>query len=260
MREEMDQAQANEEDFSAAFGTDDQNKPGDEPETDAGEQIKAEDDTQDQHSTGGDSEGSSEGNHDEDPNSQTWEQRYKTLQGKYNAEISRRNEHPPAEDKPATTDDTDELDEAERAMDEDFPEMSRGFAKKAERIAREVEKRIRQDMAPVVEVSQKAVIEEHFKAIRDKHADFDDIVTGNSLASWVTEQPSFVRDRYEQVMARGNAQSVIEMVDAYKKSRGITKPHPTKQSGDDLAVRTRSRASIPAGEPNKDDFSAGFNS
>jgi len=199
----------------------------------------------------------------DDPNSQTWEQRYKTLQGKYNAEINRLKAEiaqlsTPEKDEPKE-DAKDEEEDYERMLEEDYPTLSKGIERKAERVAREIAERIRQELRPVVEVTQETLAQRHFKAIRDAHGDFDEIVSSGALRAWVDDQPSFVKDRYELVMERGDARSVIELLNAFKRSRAVPQKPKHTQPGDDIVVRTRSAPAIPAGQPDTNDFSAGFN-
>lgn len=233
-----------------------------------GEQAKDDaDQAEDATQKGGEPEAAPAKADDDDPDSQTWKQRFLTLQGKYNHEVVEVRRQQQA--KPAPKQDTGkadpadyEADEAERGLDEEYPALSKGMEKKAQRIAGQMLSNLEADLAPIREVTREVARENHFKAIRGAHADFDQIVQGKDLDAWVEEQPSFVRDQYQQVLERGNAQSVVELLTAFKKARGATQQTTTRRNAaqDAMVVHTRSPAAVRGGgEEDKGDFSAGFN-
>lgn len=205
---------------------------------------------------------------DDDPDSQTWKQRFLTLQGKYNhevVEVRRQQQAKPAPKQDTGTADPagEGLDEEERGLDEDYPALAKGIEKKAQRIAGQMLSQREAEMAPIREATQEILRERHFKAIRDVHGDFDQIVKGKDLDAWVEKQPSFVRDQYQQVLERGNAQSVVELLSAFKEARGATQQTNTRRDAaqDAMVVHTRSAIAMRGGgNEDKGDFSAGFNS
>lgn len=212
-------------------------------------------------------------NPDSDPNSATWEQRYKTLQGMFKAEVARevsqqlnnrKADEPPADKAmPADTPEADE-DEDEQALNEamqDFPQLMRavnGLVKK------EVD-RVRAEYAPVVNTVASDARERHFAAIRSAHGDFDEVK--GRLADWVNEQPAYLQPGYKAVLSGGTTEDVIDLVSRYKQQKGVRAPEPTPTQPNDTSrrqaeaaevVRTRGAPLIPRGEPDKDDYDAAF--
>lgn len=264
-----------EDDFSDAFhevveaasdGQAQEEREGQEAEG-QGEQAQGADEQAGNANQQGGEQGEKPANADDDPNSQTWEQRFRTLQGKYNREVvEARRAAKPAESQDtgnADPDGDEELDDIERSMDEDYPTLAKGVEKKAERIARSVLSGLNAELAPIREATRETLRDRHFKAIRDAHADFDDIVKGRDLDSWVDEQPSFVRDQYKSVLERGTANSVVELLSAFKKARGAQQQNTSRRSAanDAMVIHTRSAVAMrDHGGEDKGDFSAGFNS
>ena len=154
----------------------------------------------------------------------------------------------------------------------------------AEQIKRDAQLRHMQDvvysdvtsaLAPIVEEIQRSKVEAHFNAIRQVHSDFDDI--RENVAEWVNEQPEFLRPAFEQVLQKGSAQQVNELIATYKQSTGKTgaapevpassaskgerKPKrnpPSKSAKRALAATPSPKRSDPPSSADPDNFAAAF--
>lgn len=59
----------------------------------------------------------------------------------------------------------------------------------------------------------------HFAAIKAVHPDFEQIVQSEAFSQWAESRPTPSRDYYRQIMDRGTAPQVIEMLTAFKANR-----------------------------------------
>jgi hypothetical protein len=83
------------------------------------------------------------------------------------------------------------------------------------------------ELEPIKATARKLAEHDHFVLIRGEVKDFDAIVAGDALNSFVNEQPSFVRNQYTAVLESGTAVEVIELMNAFKKS-----PHYKPPAGE----------------------------
>jgi hypothetical protein len=131
-------------------------------------------------------------------------------------------------------------------------------------------------LAPIVEHMKQSKVEAHFNAIRQEHADIDDVK--EDLNRWVDEQPEFVRPAFEQVLKTGSAKQVVELLNAYKQATGKTgaapevpassasngagkKPQRTPPSAGAkraLAATPSTKRKDPPRQADPDDFSSAF--
>lgn len=86
----------------------------------------------------------------------------------------------------------------------------------------DLESKIAQDLQPIQEDKAKAATKAHFDFILEKHPDSEEIAASQEFVAWINSQPSFVRDRYEQIAQNGSAEQVVEMLDAYRKVNPAT--------------------------------------
>ncbi|MDX9893861.1 MAG: hypothetical protein RBS34_00345 [Desulfofustis sp.] len=103
---------------------------------------------------------------------------------------------------------------------------------------------------PVIKTAQENVVESHYKAIRDAHADADAIVDSKEFGEWMQKQPSFARDAYVQVLEHGTAGQIVEMFSAFKDATGFGKqssPAPGNKAPVKEQPTPTSLSDIPAG-------------
>ena len=75
-----------------------------------------------------------------------------------------------------------------------------------------------QALAPIADMHRQMQVDAHHKAIQAKHSDVDDIK--DDLIEWVGQQPDFVRPAFEQVLQKGSAEEVNQLIDHYKQATG----------------------------------------
>ena len=61
--------------------------------------------------------------------------------------------------------------------------------------------------------------EERFNAIRSAHPDFDNLRDSGRIVAWIQKQPSSLRDSLLKTYNEGDADSVIDLLDQYKKDK-----------------------------------------
>ena len=97
-------------------------------------------------------------------------------------------------------------------------------------------KQVYADMAPISKAAEQSDEDRHFSAITRAHSDFDTLTKPDAkgvspLKAWIAEQPRILREAYTKVYTDGNAQDVIDLVDAYKQATGKAGGAP--KTGDD---------------------------
>lgn len=76
-------------------------------------------------------------------------------------------------------------------------------------------------VAPIQKMEEDSAERAHFDSIRNKHADFDTIVQGDTLSKWIETKPSFMQAAMNAVLERGISTQVIELLDAYKTDKPV---------------------------------------
>jgi len=115
----------------------------------------------------------------------------------------------------------------------DFTEedLAKGIAelnrRATERIRAELQETIRQELAPLYEKEAKSASKAHYDAILEKHPDAFEIAESAEFAAWRDGLPAFAKPGVEHAMAKGTAQQVIEVFDAFRAASKT--PQPTKQ-------------------------------
>lgn len=100
---------------------------------------------------------------------------------------------------------------------------------------RRYEAKLNAVLEPIQKQREVSATDAHFKAIADKHPDFESIAQSQELAQWIAKQPSFVRNGYEQVIAQGTAEQAIELFDAFKAANGLTNAAPGRPNVAEIA-------------------------
>lgn len=189
-------------------------------------------------------------------------------------EIQQLREQPKKETPPA--DDSVELDNATlEAFVREFPELQAPLAalvrKEAKALVAEeigqfkptVEK-MQKSEADRVAAAQKAVVEEHFRTIRNAHKDFDALIEKGTLREWIDTQPPLFQKAFIQVYESGTAEEVIAMVDHMKSDLDLQSPSTIKTG--DKRDKLRSLMAVRGSAPivpketkaSKDDYDAAW--
>lgn len=157
---------------------------------------------------------------------------------------------------------------------EEFPSLEKPIKAMAMKIAKQVVDTKLKDFEPKLEkidqIEQRTeaqVVKEHWDTIKTAHPDYEEIRDSGKLNEWVELQPSFVKQGLERVMKEGNAEEVVELFDAYKRSTGHgtssstkTKKKQTSKKAQDMAAVDGSSGGPKAGkdEIDEDDFDAAW--
>jgi len=116
----------------------------------------------------------------------------------------------------------------------DFSEeaIAKGIATLVETRVQDALKRVDQivqeKVNPLLAQQAKSAQEAHYEAILSKHPDAVEVAESDQMERWIASKPSFVQDSYREVLARGSAVKVIELLDAYK---GETSTPPVGNAG-----------------------------
>ena len=103
-------------------------------------------------------------------------------------------------------------------------------------VAAQVRAQVAQAMQPMQAKHQQDVVSEHERVIYGAHPNADSIVQSAEFAAWVDSHPTTVRNALWQTFdpqQGGTAVEVVEVLDAYAKASGQSKPStPTSASKD----------------------------
>ena len=195
---------------------------------------------------------------DEDPKKLL--QRYKSLQGMWKSEKTKREEienklkeleeklqNPPSKEKAGEEDSNKkrELTKEEekwvesllesnnkfQEVKEDFPEIAEAFEEAltqtiteySSRQAQQVMEMIQQNITPLLAAQQEKVAKDHFEKIKEAHPDYEDYVDNGELESWIEAQSSTKKKIYKAIYEEGSAEEVIDLFDVFKEDIGIKK-------------------------------------
>jgi hypothetical protein len=168
---------------------------------------------------------------------------------------------------PAPADDPDL-----KSFFEDYPELKAPFNKlvdiRGEQIARKIVQEEIQKLTPqIAEIKskfQETATAEHFGKIAAAHPDYAEVASSPEFDAWVQAQPSFVRDRYQEVVDAGSSEQVIELLSLYKSHRKPASNSPGKQrqmkaaKAAALDAVPSSSGGIPGPGPDPSNFDAGW--
>jgi len=135
----------------------------------------------------------------------------------------------PAEQVPA---ETLEVDDEELFGDFSPTDFKNGvktiIASERDAIRQELRAELEKELAPLKEQRALTAEQAHFAAIEAAHPDVNAIAQSAELAAWIDKQPSFARDRYQDVIAQGTAEQVIEALNTFKAATGKLATAPVK--------------------------------
>jgi hypothetical protein len=108
-------------------------------------------------------------------------------------------------------------------------------AKYAQEIAKMVGKRIinytNQSFAtlidklkPYLEATVKQIEKEHVSSVRERHPDFNSLKENEDVEVWIKEQPKYLQKAMMETFKKGESADVVDLLDSYKKDRGLVKP------------------------------------
>jgi len=87
-----------------------------------------------------------------------------------------------------------------------------------------VTERIYSELAPVAETAGATAEQAHFNRIKEAHQDFDAVKA--KLGPWIESQPPYLAKAMKTVYTSGNADEVIDLIQRYKDTNGMSSPKP----------------------------------
>lgn len=124
--------------------------------------------------------------------------------------------------------DTQATDELLESLREDYPMLADAMQKLVDMKVNEAVASVKRDIEPLQQRAETTALEAHFDAIRKAHENYESIVDSGKLDEWAKALPSYARTGALRVIEEGNAQEVIELLDAYK-SATPAQPTPSKE-------------------------------
>lgn len=124
--------------------------------------------------------------------------------------------------------DTQATDELLESLREDYPMLADAMQKLVDMKVNEAVASVKRAIEPLQQRAETTALEAHFNAIRQAHEDYESLVEGGKLDEWVKALPAYARSGALRVIEEGNAQEVIELLDAFK-SATPADPTPSKE-------------------------------
>lgn len=121
------------------------------------------------------------------------------------------------------------------AMFGDFSEeaIAKGVeALVSQRVSAQVQNMLDAALAPFKQQQQLSAEQQHFAYIGSAHPDYESIPESQEFQAWKDAQPSFIRSAYDDVLNKGNAEQVVELLSLYKSQNNVSPkvdtPAPTQ--------------------------------
>lgn len=101
-----------------------------------------------------------------------------------------------------------------------------------QRVSVQVQAMIDQALAPFKQQQHLTAEQQHFAYIGSAHPDYESIPESQEFQAWKDAQPSFIRSAYEDVLNKGSAEQVVELLSLYKSQNNVSPkvdtPAPTQ--------------------------------
>lgn len=101
-----------------------------------------------------------------------------------------------------------------------------------QRVSEQVQVMIDQAIAPFKQQQNLSAEQQHFAYIGSTHPDYESIPESQEFQAWKDAQPSFIRSAYDDVLNKGNAEQVVELLSLYKSQNNVGQkadtPAPTQ--------------------------------
>lgn len=121
------------------------------------------------------------------------------------------------------------------AMFGDFSEeaIAKGVeALVSQRVSAQVQSMMDAALAPYKQQQQLSAEQQHFAHIGSAHPDYESIPESQEFQAWKDAQPGFIRNAYDDVLSKGNAEQVVELLSLYKSQNNVSQkaeaPAPTQ--------------------------------
>lgn len=102
----------------------------------------------------------------------------------------------------------------------------------SQRVSAQVQSMMDAAFAPFKQQQQLSAEQQHFAYIGSAHPDYESIPESQEFQAWKDAQPSFIRSAYDDVLNKGNAEQVVELLSLYKSQNNVSPkvdtPAPTQ--------------------------------
>lgn len=102
----------------------------------------------------------------------------------------------------------------------------------SQRVSVQVQSMMDAALAPYKQQQQLSAEQQHFAYIGSAHPDYESIPESQEFQAWKDAQPSFIRSAYDDVLNKGNAEQVVELLSLYKSQNNVSPkvdtPAPTQ--------------------------------
>lgn len=132
-----------------------------------------------------------------------------------------------------------EWPEQAAAIEAKLKDVDRATNKKVFDAVQTAMKQFQERLAPVEQATIEQAQAAHLKAIRDAHADFDEVVP--KLPEWIKTQPAMLQPVLQHAYEQGSTQQVLDLLVMYKSSTG-TKPVTAGETPEQIAAREAAEA------------------
>jgi hypothetical protein len=114
------------------------------------------------------------------------------------------------------------------------------------------ERKIEQRISPVERNTAQSMAEKHFSEISAAHSDYQEKISSPAFDKWLESLPSFNRDACLQVLDRGTASQVVELLNAYSSALPAADQGMSAKDADKIVASAKKATPV-----SLSDFSAG---
>lgn len=104
-----------------------------------------------------------------------------------------------------------------------------------------VQQRLAAALAPIEQQKQEAAVKSHWETIFDAHSDADSVVESAEFDQWRQSQPSFALAAIDDVLQKGTAPQIVELLDSFKRSTN-TGANTNATDSDATAAQLKAKA------------------
>lgn len=138
-------------------------------------------------------------------------------------------------------------DFSEEALAKGVAELNR---RAMEQVRAELHETLRRELAPLREQEAGKAVDTHYGVIYGAHPDADELVESAEFAAWRNNLPAFVKAGVEHALAKGSAQEVVEVFDAFRQTRPQQQPNTARTAPEAPTRRVpNSLSDVPGAAP-----------
>lgn len=121
-------------------------------------------------------------------------------------------------------------------------------------LATKVDELVSARLAPLEKQHQMSVEDQHFAQLYTAHPDMDSVLDSVEFGGWIGKQPAFIQAAYQNVLNKGTANDVVELLSLYKGQNGLTNPGTVQTTVKQAVANAQvavpnSLSDLPSGSP-----------